>query len=69
MLRQFNTSQLRIDASSHGNQKILLMPQKRSGNTFYMNTIQNEVDCDWFLTRAQAEALYRHLGGMLSKEE
>jgi hypothetical protein len=69
MPKQFNKKDLRIDSSSRGNEKTLFMSQKRSGNTFYMNTIINGSDCDWFLTRAQAEELYRHLGGMLSKDE
>jgi hypothetical protein len=64
MTRLFNTKELKIEKGN----KTLLIPQKRSGNLIYMNTIIDEHDHDWLFTRAEAEKLYRHLGGMLGKE-
>ena len=66
-MRQFNTSSLTIETSREA--KRLLLPQKRlSKNEFYMNTLIDGRDYDWFLTREQIEALHSHLGGMLGKE-
>ena len=63
MTTLFNTQELKIEKGN----KTLLIPQKRSGNSIYMNTIIDELDYDWLLTRTEAENLYRHLGGMLGK--
>ena len=59
----FNKSKLLLEVNSN---KVILA-QKPDGHTFYMNTIIEGKDHDWFLSKEQAEKLYQHLGGMLGK--
>jgi hypothetical protein len=69
MAKLFNKSDLKIEHNTKHSTKTLLLSQKRNDDKFYMNTIIDEMDNDWNFTRSEAEALYRHLGGMLAKEE
>lgn len=70
MAKLYNTSDFALDTNRGKVSKRMYLPQKRhSKNEIYMNTQINGRDHDWFLTREQAEALHRHLGGMLGLEK
>lgn len=70
MAKLFNTQALRIEKGEKGkkSEKTLSLPQKRNGKVVYMNTTVEGAEYDWFFSIEEAEALYRHLGGMLGKE-
>ncbi|URC15347.1 hypothetical protein GD1_223 [Paraglaciecola Antarctic GD virus 1] len=64
--KAFNTSDLNL---TFRKDKSLRLAQKRFRNSkdYYMCTIINGEDTDWFMTREQVEQLHNHCAGLLSK--